>query len=97
VDVRRRALPVDRHGRIGASPSDRAVAWIVKDAAQRSGLDSAAFSGHSLRAGLATSAALAGRSDRAIMAQTGHRSRAMVDRYVRGANAWRDNAAAGLL
>jgi integrase len=88
---------VDRHGRIGASLSDRAVASIVKEAAQRSGLDAAAFSGHSLRAGLATSAAHAGRSDRAIMAQTGHRSRAMVDRYVRAADAWRDNAAAGLL
>lgn len=86
-----------KDGRIGARLEGRDVARIVKRAAERAGLDAAAFSGHSLRAGLATSAALAGRSDRSIMAQTGHKSRAMVDRYIRGADAWRDNAAAGLL
>lgn len=88
---------VDRWGRVGSSLTGRAVADIVKAAAGAAGLDASTFSGHSLRAGLATSAALAGRSDRSIMAQTGHRSRAMVDRYVRAADAWRDNAAAGLL
>jgi len=51
---------------------------------------------HSLRAGLATTA-LAGRSDRAIMLQGRWKSRTMVDRYVRTADAWRENAAAGLL
>lgn len=89
---------VDRFDRVSPEAlSDRSVASIVKSAAERTGIDASRFSGHSLRAGLATSAALAGRSDRAIMAQTGHRSRAMVDRYVRAADAWRDNAAAGLL
>lgn len=58
---------------------------------------SAMVSGHSLRAGLATTAALAGRSDRAIMLQGRWKSRTMVDRYVRTADAWRENAAAGLL
>lgn len=88
---------VDRWGTVGGRIDGRDVARIVKRAAERSGLDAAAFSGHSLRAGLATSAALAGKGDRAIMAQTGHKSRAMVDRYVRSAERWRDNAAAGLL
>lgn len=89
---------VDRGGRVSAGAlSDRSVANIVKEAAELAGCDAAMFSGHSLRAGLATSAALAGRSDRSIMAQTGHRSRAMVDRYVRAADMWRENAAAGLL
>ena len=69
----------------------------MKRTAKRAGLDPVPFSGHSLRAGLATSAALAGRSDRAIMATTGHKSRAMVDRYVRAAERWRENAATGLL
>ena len=41
-----------------------------------------------LRAGFATSAARAGKPDRDIMRQTGHRSR-----YVREAEVWRDNAA----
>ena len=88
---------VNRWGHVGAPLSGRDVARTIKRYAARAGLEVADFSGHSLRAGLATSAALAGRSDRSIMAQTGHRSRAMVDRYVRGAERWRDNAAAGLL
>jgi hypothetical protein len=45
-----------------------------------------------LRAGLATSAADGGASDRAIMRQTGHRSSAMVNRYVRERRLFRDNA-----
>ena len=50
-----------------------------------------------MRAVLATTAALAGRSDRASMAQGRWKSRTVVDRYVRTADAWRDNAASGLL
>jgi len=63
--------------------SDKAVARAVKRAARALGLDDTRFSGHSLRAGLATSAATAGASDHAIRRQTGHRSSAMVNRYVR--------------
>jgi len=88
---------VDRHGRVGDRLDGRDVARTLKDVAARAGLAPALVSGHSLRAGLATSAALAGRSDRAIMAQGRWKSRTMVDRYVRTADAWRDNAAAGLL
>lgn len=47
------------------------------------GLEAAGYSGHSLRAGLATSAAIAGASERAIMNQAGHKSAAMVRRYIR--------------
>jgi integrase len=61
------------------------------------GGEASAFGGHSLRAGLATAAAKAGKSERAIMAQTGHRSVAMVRRYIREASVFTDNAAAGLL
>ena len=61
------------------------------------GIDPSTVAGHSLRAGLATSAAKAGKSERAIMAQTGHRSVAMVRRYIRDANLFSENAAAGLL
>lgn len=86
-----------RAGGRGGRIDGRDVSRVIKRAAERAGLDPSGFSGHSLRAGLATSAALAGRSDRSIMGQTRHRSRAMVDRYVRTADRWRDNAAAGLL
>ena len=54
--------------------SDKAVVRIVKRRAAAVGLDPARYAGHSLRAGLATSAAAGGASERAIMNQTGHRS-----------------------
>ena len=76
---------------------DRQVARIVKRAAASVGLDPSRFAGHSLRAGLATSAAKAGKSDRAIMAQTGHKSHAMVQVYVREAKLVdEDNASNGI-
>lgn len=77
-----------------APASDRAVDRAVKRAAKAAGL--AGFSAHSLRAGLATTAAKAGKGDRAIMKQGRWKSRAMVDRYVRDANLFTDNAAAGI-
>ncbi|MCC6874246.1 MAG: site-specific integrase [Sandaracinaceae bacterium] len=87
---------VSRHGRLGGRLSDRDVARIVQRTALRAGLDPARYAGHSLRAGLATSAAKAGKRDRAIMKQGRWRSRAMVDRYVRDATLLDDNAAAGI-
>ncbi len=54
------------------------------------------FAGHSLRAGLATSAAAAGKSERAILQQTGHRSVTTVRRYIRDGNLFRENAAEGI-
>jgi len=85
---------ITRHGKIQGRLSGYAVAVIVKRHAEAVGLEVDRFSGHSLRAGLVTSAAIAGASERAIMAQTGHRSSAMVRRYVRDANLFRENAAA---
>jgi site-specific recombinase XerD len=76
--------------------SDKAVSLIIKRILQVSGLDAGEYSGHSLRAGFATQAALNGASDRAIMQQTKHKSRAMVDRYVRVASIWSDNGATKL-
>jgi integrase len=88
---------VSRHGALLGRLSDRGVARIVQRTAASVGLDASAFGGHSLRAGLATAAAVAGKSERAIMAQTGHRSVVMVRRYIRAASVFTDNAAAGLL
>jgi integrase len=72
------------------------VARIVKKLAQRAGLDGAKYAGHSLRAGHATTAAIAGASERSIMNQTGHRSVEMVRRYIREGSLWRENSAAKL-
>jgi integrase len=85
---------VTRHGKVGGRMSGYAVALVVKRYAGAVGLESRDYSGHSLRAGLATSAAIAGASERAIMNQTGHRSSTMVRRYIRDANLFRENAAA---
>lgn len=86
---------INRHGQLQAGRlSDRAVALIVKRAALAAGLDATKYAGHSLRAGLATSAAQAGVSERSIMAQTGHKSVMVARRYIRDGSLFRDNAAA---
>ena len=74
--------------------SDKAVARIVKRRAKAVGLDPARYAGHSLRAGLATSAAAAGASERVTMAQTGHRSADMVRQSIREGNLFTSNPAA---
>jgi site-specific recombinase XerD len=76
--------------------SGRSVADIVQRAAKRAGLDSALFSGHSLRAGLATAAAAAGVSELDIARTTGHKSVAVLRRYVRTATGFERNAAASI-
>jgi integrase len=47
------------------------------------------YAGHSLRAGLVTSAALAGASEAEIAETTGHKSLDMVRRYTRKADPFR--------
>jgi integrase len=88
---------VNRHGHVQTDRlSDYGVVRIVKKLSERAGLDSAKFAGHSLRAGHATAAAIAGASERSIMAQTGHRSVQMVRRYIRDGSLFRENSAAKL-
>lgn len=87
--------PITRHGKIrDRRLTDRSVALIVKGAALRAGLDADHFAGHSLRSGLATAAARAGVSERAIMNQTGHKSVTVARRYIRRGSLFNDNAAA---
>lgn len=76
--------------------NDRTVARVVQRSAEAAGFDAEQFAGHSLRAGLVTQAAINGVSDRTIMKQSRHRSRQMVDRYVRDASLFRDNAAGAI-
>lgn len=93
--------PINRHGQLraqtptsAANLTDHSVARIVKECAAGAGLDASKYSGHSLRAGLATSAALAGASALDIARQTGHQSLETVKRYVRVADVWRNNVTA---
>ena len=68
--------------------SGNAVSNIVKERAAAAGLAGDRISGHSLRAGHATSAALAGISVERIAAQTRHRRvDTLIERYVRPAQA----------
>lgn len=59
-------------------------------------LDPSAYAGHWLRAEHATSAAIAGASERSIMNQTGHRSLHMMRSYIREGSLFRENSAGKL-
>jgi site-specific recombinase XerD len=85
---------ITRHSKIGVSLSDRAVAEIIKRRAKVAGLAYTEFSGHSLRAGLATAAAQAGVSERVIAKQTGHKSLPVLRGYIREGSLFTENAAA---
>jgi integrase len=54
------------------------VRQVVQRYCRAAGLDAKLFGAHSLRAGMATQAALNGASERSIMRQTGHKSVTMV-------------------
>lgn len=82
-------------GEAGGKPiSDHQLAKIIKRLAAQADLDPAVFSGHSIRSGLATSAAQGGASERSIMDQTRHRSLKQVRKYIRRGSLFQDNAAA---
>ena len=65
------------------SMASTVVALIVKSAAKAMGREPAEFSGHSLRAGYVTTAAMASLPTWLIREQTGHRSDAVLARYIR--------------
>lgn len=86
--------PVTRSGyALPRRINDRSVALLVKRVARLAGLQGD-YSGHSLRAGLATSAAAAGAGEAAIMRQTRHKSTTVMRGYIRPASVWIENAAA---
>jgi integrase len=90
--------PVDRHGRIQPSRlSGEAVSLVVRERVAAAWFDPAPYSGHSLRSGLATSAAQAGVPTWRIKAQTRHASDAMLSRYIRDGEMFSENAAGALL
>jgi integrase len=70
-------------GIINRCLSGESIALIVKRYASVVGLNPAFYSGHSLRAGFATSAAAAGFPMWKIKVQTGHGSDGILSRYIR--------------
>ncbi|MEH7483489.1 tyrosine-type recombinase/integrase [Neobacillus drentensis] len=83
---------IDRHGNIKDRLSDKSVALIIKKYIGELGMDANDFAAHSLRSGLSTSAAMMGMTEIAIMKQTGHKTREMVDRYVQAGLRYKNNA-----
>jgi len=84
---------VDRYGKVtGQGLSPQSVALIVKEHANKAGLDERNYSGHSLRAGFVTSAVKSGVSSWKICQQTGHQSEAMMQRYIRDSRLFTDSA-----
>jgi site-specific recombinase XerD len=87
---------VDRHGNVSRTPlCPRSIAKILKRSVERAGMDPQNVSPHGLRAGMATTAAIDGASEREIARITGHRS-SVVRRYIRDADLFRNNASARL-
>lgn len=89
--------PINRHGQLQLTRlSSAAVNKIVKRSVVEIDFDEDAYGGHSLRSGLATSAARAGKSEHTIMLQTGHKSVQMVRKYIHEGTLFRENAAANI-
>ena len=80
---------IDRHGNIGKSMSDKAVAIVVKRTAEQAGLDPKDYSGHSLRAGYVTEGVNKGIPTHTIKKVTGHKSDKQLEKYIREANLFR--------
>jgi site-specific recombinase XerD len=88
---------IDQYGNVlSARLSPQGIAIVCKRAAGKAGIPQEEIGGHSLRAGFATQAAMNGATELQIMQQTGHRSLAMVRRYIREGSLFRDNPAGKL-
>jgi integrase len=95
--------PIDKGQHIGSSRlTDHSVARIIKTRVRASALAmgksevdasalAKAFSGHSLRAGYCTNAAMAGTPEWKIRRRSRHKTPALVARYVRAAEEWTDS------
>ena len=84
---------IDRHGNVKTGAlTGHAIKGIIVRAAGYAGIDSEGFSGHSLRAGLATSAAMRGVGERKIMETTRHTNLRTVHGYIRQATIWETGA-----
>jgi site-specific recombinase XerD len=89
---------VNKSGRVlpGALKAET-VATVVKEAAERAGLDPDKFAGHSLRRGFLTSAAKAGASIFKMMDVSRHKSVETLRRYVKDADAFNNHAGENFL
>ena len=87
---------INRHGKPGSSLHANSVATLLKRAAVRAGIDPTNVAGHSVRAGMATQAAMNGAGERQIAKTTRHKSQRVLRRYIRTGKLFRDNASSTL-
>lgn len=85
--------PINQWGHISPTRlTDQSVRIILKEALKRAGVSERGFSGHSLRAGFATVAAINGASERDIQRTTGHVSLEVLRRYIRDGELFKNSA-----
>lgn len=95
--------PINKHGHIGERQlTGASIALIVKRNAYvkqmilwaiENGEFAPSYAGHSLRAGFVTEAVLQEIPEHLITAQTGHKRRETLEKYIRVTNKWKHNAA----
>jgi integrase len=85
--------PINQWGHIGETRlTDQSVRHILQDSLLRAGIRPSGFSGHSLRAGFATVAAMNGATEHEIQRTTGHVSLEVLRRYIRDGELFKKNA-----
>ncbi|MHB8140326.1 MAG: site-specific integrase [Vulcanimicrobiaceae bacterium] len=88
----------DRHGRIVRSRlTPERIGTVVATFQLPTTYDPREYGAHSLRRGMITTARRRGDRDHAIIAQTGHASVQMLDRYTEASSSWADSVSVGLL
>ena len=87
---------IDRHGNIMGGLTPQSVRLIVKSCCEKVGLDPDKYGAHSLRSGFCSTAAKAGKAEHQIMKQTRHKRADSLQRYIKKANLFDDNAASGI-
>ncbi|WP_223254518.1 tyrosine-type recombinase/integrase [Bacillus sp. HNG] len=87
---------MDRHSNILGRLTPQSVRLIVKGCCEKVGLDPDRYGAHSLRSGFCSTAAKAGKAEHQIMKQTRHKRSDSLQRYIKKANLFDDNAASGI-
>jgi site-specific recombinase XerD len=87
---------IDRHGTIFGRLTPQSVRLVVRKSCETVGMDSKRYGAHSLRSGFCSTAAKAGKAEHQIMKQTRHKRSDSLQRYIKKANLFEDNAASGI-
>ncbi|MEA3318424.1 MAG: site-specific integrase [Bacillota bacterium] len=87
---------IDRHENIMGRLTPQSVRLIVRDCCEKVGLNPERYGAHSLRSGFCSTAAKAGKAEHQIMKQTRHKRSDSLQRYIKKANLFDDNASSGI-